>query len=84
MLPFALLLGHALGLPEVESPIPERIGFGHVVGFAGAGGVLGEVVRFVSPPKKREQAVRWGLVIGFGFGLGFYVLALLVQVVSGL
>jgi hypothetical protein len=84
VLHFALLLGQALGLPEVEDPVPERIGFGHVIGLAGAGGVLGEVVRIVSPPERREQAVRWGVFIGFSVGLGFYVLALLVQVVSNL
>lgn len=84
MLVFAFLIGQALGLPEVEDPIPDRIGFGHVIGAAGSGGVLGEVVRFISPPERREQAVRWGVLIGFSIVLGLYVFVLLVQVISEL
>jgi hypothetical protein len=84
MLHFTLLLSQALGLPEVEDPIPDRINFGHVIGLAGAFGVLGEVIRFASPPAKREQAVRCGVLIGFSIGLAFYLLALLAQVISGI
>jgi hypothetical protein len=84
MLHFALLLGQALGLPEVEDPIPDKIGLGHVIAYAGAGAVVGEVVRFSSAPPRRERAVRRGLLIGFSIGLGFYALSLLVQIGSEL
>ncbi|HEY5942787.1 MAG TPA: hypothetical protein VIT89_08015 [Solirubrobacterales bacterium] len=84
MLMIAFLLGRALGLPEVEDPIPDTIGFGHVIACAGAGGVVGEVVRFGSTAKRREQAARRGLWIGFWIGSVFYAISLVVQVVSGL
>ena len=82
MIHFAILLGQALGLPQVEDPIPDKIGFGHVIACAGAGGVVAEVVRFGATPAKRERSARRGLKIGFWLGFGFYALSLVVQIIS--
>jgi hypothetical protein len=84
MLVLALLLGQALGLPEVENPIPERIGLGDVFTAAGAGGVLGGMVGVCCSPKSKERAISVGSVIGFCVGAGFYAIALVIQVASGL
>jgi hypothetical protein len=83
VLVLALLLGQAFGLPEVESPIPEKIGLGDVIALAGAGGVLGGMVGACSP-KNRERAISVGSVLGLCVGAGFYAVILLVQVLSGL
>jgi hypothetical protein len=83
VLALALLLGQALGLPEVESPIPERIGLADVITVTGAGGVLGGMVGVCCSPKNKERTISVGSVIGFCGGAGFYAVALLVQVVSG-
>lgn len=83
MLHVALLLGQVLGLPEVESPIPERIGLADVLTVAGAGGVLGGMTG-VCFPKNKERAVSVGSLIGLCFGAGFYAVALLIQVASSL
>lgn len=84
MLVLALIVWQALGLPEVENPIPERIGLGYLFTLAGAGGVFGGLSRSVSSPAKRERAVSWGTLVGFVAGLIFYGLSLLVQVISAL
>jgi hypothetical protein len=84
MLTFALVLWQALGLPEAEDPIPDRIGWCHVFALAGAGGVLGEIVGFGLSPAEREWAVRVGNLTGFCFGIGAYCLSLLAQVLSAL
>jgi hypothetical protein len=84
MLVLVLLIGQALGLPEVEDPIPAKIGLGHLFALAGAGGVLGGISRFGSPPAKRERAVGCGTVAGFCFGVAVYCFLLFVQVVSAL
>jgi hypothetical protein len=78
----ALLLGQALGLPEVENPIPEKIGLEDVFAVAGAGGVLGSIVRFRSTSAKRERGIMWGVLGGFCFGAAAYLLSLAVQVLS--
>lgn len=84
MLLIALLLGQALGLPEVEDPIPDKIGLGSLVALAGAGGMLGGIWKLGAPPRKRERAISWGSLAGFSIGVGIYVLLLLVQIVSSL
>jgi hypothetical protein len=84
MFMLALLIGQALGLPEVENPIPDRVGFEHVFALAGALGLLGGMWRFGSPPAERERAVRWGGLIGFCIGVAVYCVLLLVQVLSDL
>jgi len=81
---FAFLLGQALGLPGVEDPIPEKIGLNYLVSLAGAGGVLGGVASAVGWPQRREQFVSVGTLVGFCLGFGFYVLALVDQLVSNL
>jgi hypothetical protein len=80
----ALLIGQALGLPEVESPIPEKIGLEDVFTVAGAGGVLGGMVGLCCFPTNKERAMSLGSVLGLGVGATFYAVALLVQVASGL
>lgn len=82
MLVLAVLIGQALGLPEVENPIPERIGVGHIFALAGALGLLGGIARFGSSPAERERAIRWGGLVGFCVGVGLYCALLLVQVLS--
>jgi hypothetical protein len=84
MLVIALLLGQALGLPEVESPIPSQINVDVPFTWAGMGGALAGFVFLSSAKPKRERAMRtWGL-IGFALGAGLYLLALVVQVISSL
>jgi hypothetical protein len=80
----AFLLGQALGLPEVEDPIPEKIGLEDVFAFAGACGVLGAIACFRSPSARQEQGVKWGVLIGFCFGAVVYCLLLVIQVMSAL
>lgn len=84
MLLLALLLGQALGLPEVEDPIPDKIGLGYLVSLSGAGGVLGGIASVVGWPHKREQLVSVGTFIGFCAGFGLYASALINQLVSSL
>lgn len=84
MLLIAFLLGRALGLPEVEDPIPARIGLSYLVSLAGAGGVLGGVISVIWWPQKRERLVSVGTFVGFCIGFGLYVAALAYQLVSNL
>jgi hypothetical protein len=84
MLVLAFLLGQALGLPEVENPIPEKIGLEDVFALAGVGGVLWGIGRFGSPSAKQGQGVSWGVFVGFCFGAAAYSLLLLIQVLSAL
>jgi hypothetical protein len=78
-----LILLFASALPQVEDPIPERVGLGFPFAAAGAGGVLGGVICAASPPAKRERAMRLGVLIGFALGAALYLLALVVQVGLG-
>lgn len=68
-------------LPRVESPIPDTIGVYTIIGSANAGGVLLFVVatmlRF--PDAKRDAWGKVGIVLGFGVGLGFYLVTLVAQ-----
>jgi hypothetical protein len=76
----ALLIGQALGLPEVENPVPDRINITAPFVAAGMGGALAGLV--FSPQSRRERAMRiWGL-IGFAIGGAFYLFALVVQLIS--
>ena len=61
MLALALILWQALGFPEVEDPIPDRIGFGSIIELAGACGVFGGVIGVVAWPRRREQFIAWEL-----------------------
>jgi hypothetical protein len=84
VLALALILGQALGLPEVENPIPEKIGFGHVLALAGAGGLLSGFRKLGASPAERERAISLGSVAGFGLGAVVNCLLLAVQVLSSL
>jgi len=84
MLALALLIVQALGLPEVENPVPDKIGLGYLVSLAGAGGVLGGVVSVIGWPQKREQFVTVGTFFGFCIGLAIYASALIIQLISSL
>jgi hypothetical protein len=81
MLVLALLTGQALGLPEVEEPVPDRIGLGYLVSLAGAGGVLGAVLS-VARPQKRDLFVSVGTFLGFCAGCVLYAISLAVQLLS--
>lgn len=83
MLLLALIVWQALGLPEVEDPFPDRIGLTFPVGLAGACGVVGGVLGFIAWPRRREQFISIGTVLGFCIGAGFYALSLIIQVASG-
>jgi len=84
VLVLALLLGQALGLPEVEDPIPNRINVELPFVWAGMGGVLaGLAFRFSARPKRERAMQMWGF-IGFALGAGLYLLALVLQVISRL
>ncbi|MGN6557678.1 MAG: hypothetical protein ACTHLH_06655 [Solirubrobacterales bacterium] len=84
MLVLALMIGQALGLPEVENPIPDRINITAPFLAAGMGGALAGLVFVFSPQARRERAMRiWGLV-GFAIGGAFYLFALIVQLISEL
>jgi len=76
----ALLL--ASFLPRVEDPLPDRIGLGLPFAAAAAGGVLAGMIFVRSAPARRERAMRWGGLAGFGLGAVVYLVALLVQVAS--
>jgi hypothetical protein len=83
MLVLVILLGQALGLPEVESPIPDTIGLTQIFAAAGAGGVLGGVSQVCSPRPKQERMVALGGFAGFCLGAAFYCVCLLAQLIFG-
>jgi hypothetical protein len=73
-----------LGFPEVEDPLPEKIGIGSIVEYAGGGGVLAVVLSFVWRQPRREWLISLGTFAGFCFGVGLYGLSLLAELVSSL
>jgi ABC-type transport system involved in multi-copper enzyme maturation permease subunit len=84
MLVLALIVLQALGFPEAEDPIPEKIGIGSIMEYAGWGGVLAVVLSFVWPQQRREWLISLGTFAGFCFGVALYGLSLLAQLVSSL
>jgi ABC-type transport system involved in multi-copper enzyme maturation permease subunit len=80
----ALIVWQALGFPVVEDPLPEKIGIGSIVEYAGAGGVLAVVLSVVWRRQKREWLISLGTFAGFCFGVGLYALSLLAELVSSL
>ncbi|HEY6730506.1 MAG TPA: hypothetical protein VI039_05725 [Solirubrobacterales bacterium] len=80
----ALSLSQALGLLEVEDPIPDRIGLDDLFSLAGAGTVLGGLFGMGKSLAKQEQAIRVGGAAGFCVGVTIYTLALVAQVASQL
>jgi hypothetical protein len=83
MLVLALLLSQALGLPEVEDPMPDKIGLNFLVSLAGVGGMFGGFLSLVWP-RRREWFISLGTLAGFCIGLAIYVSALIGQLVSRL
>jgi len=81
MLMLVILFGQALGLPEVENPIPDTIGLTQIFTAAGAGGVIGGVSQFFSARPKQERMVALGGFAGFCLGAAFYCVSLTVQLV---
>jgi hypothetical protein len=72
----------ALLFPEVEDPWPEKIGLWFLFQAAGAGGFVMEIVYAKAPEARRDRAIRWGGLLGFRIGAGFYALSLLAQLSS--
>lgn len=72
----------AFAFPQVEDPLPDRIGLGLPLSMAGATGMLAGIVHTASPPAKRDRAIGLGALVGFGIGVAMYLLALLVQLIS--
>jgi len=83
MLVLALLIGQALGLPEVEDPIPDKVGLGFLLSFAGVGGMFGGFLSLIWP-RKRELFIGLGTLAGFCLGCVVYALLLLIQLLSAL
>jgi hypothetical protein len=81
MVPWLLVLAV---LPRVEDPWPDTIGLGLPVMTATAGTVLAGVVFTKAKPERRDDALRWGLFLGFLVGAAFCLVALATQVVSGI
>ena len=81
---FALIVWQALGFPEVEDPIPDRVGFGTIVGLAGAGGILMGVLGGMVQPRKRERYASIGTFVGLCLGVVLYGLSLFAQLISSL
>ncbi|HET7418507.1 MAG TPA: hypothetical protein VFJ61_12875 [Solirubrobacterales bacterium] len=79
MLVLVLIVGQAFGLPEVEDPIPARIGLSFIVGSAGAGGMFAGILSVIVQPRRREQFVGVGTLIGCSLGVAFYSASLLAQ-----
>lgn len=68
--------------PEVEDPWPDRIDVTFPFTTAGASGMLFGIYYGASSSARRERAINCGGRIGFYGGWGFYLLSLLVQLVS--
>jgi hypothetical protein len=69
--------------PQVEDPLPDRIGLGLPFATAGAGGVLAGIARAGASPARRDQAINRGGLIGFVGGVILYLVALIIQVGFG-
>jgi hypothetical protein len=70
--------------PEVEDPWPGKIGLWFLFQAAGAGGFVMEMVYAKAPEGERDRAIRWGGLLGFRIGAGFYALSLLAQLSSSI
>jgi hypothetical protein len=68
-------------MPEVESPIPDTIGVGTIIGAATAGGILLLVLAIAvgASPAQRTALAEYGIAGGFVLGLILYMTALAVQ-----
>ena len=81
--PYLLLLFGSF-IPRVKDPLPDEIGLEFLFYASGAGGALGGILFAFSSKARRDRAIKWGGVLGFGFGLLAYLISLLVQVGSRL
>jgi hypothetical protein len=83
MFVLALLAGQALGLPEVEDPIPAKVGVNFLLSFAGAGGMFGGFLSLIWPGR-RDLLISLGTLAGFCLSSVVYVLLLWIQLLSTL
>jgi hypothetical protein len=67
-------------VPEIEDPLPDRIGLGFPFATAGAGGVLAGIVHSESSAARRDRAINKGGSIGLRLGVLAYLLVLAIQV----
>jgi hypothetical protein len=67
-------------VPQVEDPLPDRIGLGFPFAMATAGGVLAGIIYADAPGNRRNKAIKSGGRFGFLAGAVVYLLALVVQV----
>ena len=69
-------------LPRVEDPWPDTIGLSIIFTWAGAFAVMALAAAQLTqqPSPRRDAWVRYGTVVGFVLGAGFYIVALGVQV----
>jgi hypothetical protein len=81
--PYLLLLLGSL-VPRVKDPLPDEIGLEFLFYASGVGGALGGILFAFSSKARRDWAIKWGGVLGFGFGLLAYLISLLVQLSSQL
>jgi hypothetical protein len=71
-------------LPRVEDPIPDRIGLGTLLAWAGFGGAIAGILYSAASNSRRDEAIKWGGVLGFAVAASLYLVSLIVQVASGL
>ncbi|HEX3173226.1 MAG TPA: hypothetical protein VHQ43_03285 [Solirubrobacterales bacterium] len=69
-------------LPRVEDPWPDKIGVELPFATAAIGSVLAGVAFSLTTQEKRERAIKLGGLFGFCAGSAFFVVSLLVQLVS--
>ena len=79
---FYIVLFLAVGLPRVESPLPETVGLSLPLTAAGAAGVLAGLAFIRARPAKRERAINYGGLLGFAAGALFYLVSLAAQLLS--
>lgn len=70
-------------LPRVEDPIPDRIGLGTLLAWAGFGGAIAGIAYSAASNTRKDEAIKWGGVLGFAAGASLYLVSLIVQVASG-
>lgn len=68
-------------LPKVENPIPETIGLDTIVAVGAAMGMAALVLAIALrlSDEQRDAWSRFGVATGFVLGSGFYLTALVVQ-----
>lgn len=79
---YFLFLSLGAALPKVKGPIPDEVGLEAPFIGAGFGTVAAGVIFAMSSQAKRERAMGIGGLLGFAFGGGIYLIALVNEVVS--